>query len=121
MERTREWPAMRYGPSGEQQIFKSPDDVPEGWADRPGGEPKKAEKPKVGSKPKPKSKAKPAAKKDEPAPNEGAAARLDMSRDELEEAAKDLGVEFDDKTSDDDLAAAVEKELDEDDDGADDN
>ncbi|MEL6568183.1 MAG: hypothetical protein AAFQ22_07175 [Pseudomonadota bacterium] len=29
------WPAWRYGPNGEAQIFQGPDEVPEGWADTP--------------------------------------------------------------------------------------
>lgn len=29
------WPAWRYGPKGEMQIFERPEDVPEGWLDTP--------------------------------------------------------------------------------------
>lgn len=29
------WPAWRYGPDGASQVFKSAEDVPEGWADSP--------------------------------------------------------------------------------------
>lgn len=29
------WPAFRYGPEGERQIFQRPEDVPEGWQDSP--------------------------------------------------------------------------------------
>lgn len=29
------WPAWRYGPNGEAEIFQLPDDVPAGWTDIP--------------------------------------------------------------------------------------
>jgi hypothetical protein len=29
------WPAFRYGPEGERQIFQRPEDVPDGWQDSP--------------------------------------------------------------------------------------
>lgn len=29
------WPAFRYGPEGERQVFQRPEDVPEGWRDSP--------------------------------------------------------------------------------------
>ena len=29
------WPSWRYGPNGEAEIFKTADDVPEGWFDHP--------------------------------------------------------------------------------------
>lgn len=29
------WPAWRYGPGGQAQIFHSPEEVPEGWEDHP--------------------------------------------------------------------------------------
>lgn len=31
------WPAWKYGPNGEAQIFESEDDVPEGWGSFPPG------------------------------------------------------------------------------------
>lgn len=35
MDKIVEWPAWRYGPGGKSDVFKSADDVPEGWADHP--------------------------------------------------------------------------------------
>lgn len=29
------WPAFRYGPEGQKQVFNRPEDVPEGWQDSP--------------------------------------------------------------------------------------
>lgn len=29
------WPAWRYGPAGEAKVFQRPEDVPEGWINRP--------------------------------------------------------------------------------------
>jgi hypothetical protein len=29
------WPAWRYGPNGEAEVFESGDQVPEGWTDAP--------------------------------------------------------------------------------------
>lgn len=29
------WPAVRYGPNGQADIFQSADEVPEGWVDHP--------------------------------------------------------------------------------------
>jgi hypothetical protein len=29
------WPAWRYGPAGESQVFDRPEDVPAGWEDHP--------------------------------------------------------------------------------------
>jgi hypothetical protein len=47
MARFPSWPAFRYGPNGEAQIFQRPEDVPEGWKDSPGAhfEPPPAVKP----------------------------------------------------------------------------
>lgn len=30
----KDWPAWRYGPAGEAEIFNSPGEVPEGWTDQ---------------------------------------------------------------------------------------
>lgn len=30
-----EWPAWRFGPDGESQMFDDPKDVPDGWVDTP--------------------------------------------------------------------------------------
>jgi len=35
----QDWPAWRYGPEGESEVFATPEDVPEGWTERPGGVP----------------------------------------------------------------------------------
>lgn len=32
----QEWPAWRYGPSGESAIFQSEEEVPNGWTKKPG-------------------------------------------------------------------------------------
>lgn len=41
------WPAYRYGPKGEAEIFEKESDVPSGWTDHPSkvGEAKAAPKP----------------------------------------------------------------------------
>ena len=31
-----EWPAWRYGPDGQAEVFQREEDVPYGWVDRPG-------------------------------------------------------------------------------------
>lgn len=31
----QEWPAWRYGPKGEAEIFNSAEEVPKGWKDAP--------------------------------------------------------------------------------------
>lgn len=33
------WPAWRYGPDGQSEIFDKEEDVPEGWTRKPGDEP----------------------------------------------------------------------------------
>lgn len=35
MKEFQEFPAWRYGPNGEAQIFKDPAEVPEDWTDKP--------------------------------------------------------------------------------------
>ena len=34
---TQHWPAWYYGPGRKKDIFQNEDEVPEGWADSPGG------------------------------------------------------------------------------------
>jgi hypothetical protein len=49
--KTNEYPAWRYGPNGQSQIFQSPADVPAGWQDHPSkvsSTEKAASKPKTG-------------------------------------------------------------------------
>lgn len=38
----QEWPAMRYGPDGQTEVFNSEDEVPEGWVNHPSKLGKKA-------------------------------------------------------------------------------
>lgn len=42
--RAQDWPAWRYGPGGEAQIFQQAGDVPQGWVDHPGKLPPVEEK-----------------------------------------------------------------------------
>lgn len=44
MAELQNWPAWRYGPSGEAQIFQREADVPKGWKDSPGKLPPAPEK-----------------------------------------------------------------------------
>lgn len=44
------FPARYFGPEGETRVFDKLEDVPEGWADRPGGEPVVKAKPKAAKK-----------------------------------------------------------------------
>ena len=45
------WPSWRYGPDGQEQIFQSAEEVPEGWVDHPNklGKPESAPAPEAGS------------------------------------------------------------------------
>ena len=49
----KKWPAWRYGPNSESDIFEKPEDVPQGWADSPAAFAQR--KVDAGRKPKPHS------------------------------------------------------------------
>lgn len=77
------WPAWYYGPKGASQIFKSEDEVPEGWADHPS---------KVGDA---KQTAKKAETDEEKAKDaELAAAYNDHSDAQIAKELQDRGIEF---------------------------
>lgn len=88
------WPAWRYGPDGQSEIFQTEDDVPAGWKDHPS---------KVGKKDGKKA-----------ADDKGGDTDIDKKVDAMDDAAvvarlKELKVEFSESWPASKLRAALKK------------
>lgn len=110
-----EWPAWYYGPDGAAQVFKSPEEVPEGWVDsmsKAAAKEWSAPKPEPEVKPEPEAKSAPKPKaKPRGRPARKLKAKADVAADARREALsalREAGAEVSDDATDEDLQKALD-------------